>query len=201
MALKGRVTYTQRMAAKEIIQKEYRELCGVVEACADAPSALGEMAEEVVKALKAGCKILCAGNGGSAADALHMAEEFVGRYRGDRLSLPAISLAADPTALTCIANDFGFDAVFSRQMEGLAKEGDLFVGFSTSGNSPNIMRAVETAKTRRLKVCLLLGKEGGSLRGQADVEWIVPSHNTARIQEMHGWAIHTILEVVEAEFV
>ncbi|MEM1058434.1 MAG: SIS domain-containing protein [Verrucomicrobiota bacterium] len=188
------------MGTEEIIQSQYQELCRVVEASKGATGTVAAMADLVVGALRAGGKVLCAGNGGSAADALHMAEELVGRYRGDRRSLPGISLAADATALTCIGNDYGFDAIFSRQVEGLGQPGDVFVGFSTSGNSANIIQAVEASRRLGLKVILLLGKDGGKLKGQADAEWIVPHTDTARIQEMHGWAMHGMLEVVEAAF-
>lgn len=188
------------MSTEEIIQNQYRELCRVVEASKADTAMVAEMADAVLSALQAGGKVLSAGNGGSAADALHMAEELVGRYRGNRRSLPAISLAADVTALTCIANDFGYDAVFSRQIEGLGREGDVFVGYSTSGNSPNIIRAVEAARAKGLKVLLFLGRTGGKLKGRGDLEWIVRHEDSGRIQEMHGWAMHGILEVVEQAF-
>jgi len=188
------------MTTEEIVQSQYQELCRVVEASKDATGTVAAMADVVVEALRAGHKVLCAGNGGSAADALHMAEELVGRYRGNRRSLPGISLAADATALTCIGNDFGFDAIFSRQVEGLGQAGDVFVGFTTSGNSPNIVQAVEASERLGLKVILFLGKDGGKLRGQADLEWVVPHAESGRIQEMHGWAMHSILEAVEHAF-
>ncbi len=147
-----------------------------------------------------GNKLLTCGNGGSAADALHMAEELVGRYRGNRRALPAISLVADVTALTCIANDWNYEAVFSRQVEALGKPGDILVLFSGSGNSANQLKALETAKKLGVKTVAFLGKGGGKAKGQADYEVIVPSNNTARVQEIHTWILHVILEHIEAEF-
>ena len=163
-------------------------------------SPVAAMAEAVVASLRKGGKILCAGNGGSAADALHMAEELVGRYRTDRIALPAIALPADATALTCIANDFGFDHVFSRQIEALGRPGDVLAVYSTSGNSRNLVTAIEAARDRGVKTLGFLGKDGGKLAPLVDLAWIVPAQNTARIQELHTWAMHSILEAVELAF-
>ena len=159
--------------------------------------AVGEM---VVGALKAGNKILTAGNGGSAAESLHMSEELVGRYRTNRPSLPCVSLVADPTALTCIGNDFGFDKIFSRQVEGLGKEGDVLVLFSTSGNADNLSLAQEAARDRGLKVICFLGRDGGAIAGQADIEIIAPGKSTERIQEVHQLLLHLVLDAVEEAF-
>lgn len=148
-------------------------------------------------AILRGHKILIAGNGGSAADAQHIAAEFVGRYEKDRPSMPAIALTVDTSALTAISNDYGFESVFSRQIEGLGQKGDVFIGISTSGNSPNIIKAVQTARQKGVKIILFLGKDGGILRGQGDVELIVPSERTARIQEMHILIGHIICSFVE----
>ncbi|MDZ7879872.1 MAG: D-sedoheptulose 7-phosphate isomerase [Saprospiraceae bacterium] len=144
-----------------------------------------------------GGKILLAGNGGSAADAQHIAAEFVGRFVRERRSLPAIALSTDTSAMTAISNDYGFDAVFARQIEGLGNEGDVFIGISTSGNSPNIVQAVESAREKGLKTLIFSGRNGGILRGSADVEIIVPSDITARIQEMHILVGHIICEFVD----
>ena len=154
----------------------------------------------MVDVLRAGGKVLTAGNGGSAAEALHMSEELVGRFRGNRVSLPAICLAADCTALTCIANDFGYDEVFSRQVEGLAREGDLLVLFSTSGSARNLSRALEQARSQGARTLALLGRDGGALAGRADVELVVPGQATERIQEAHQVVLHIILDAVEAAF-
>jgi D-sedoheptulose 7-phosphate isomerase len=144
-----------------------------------------------------GGKILLAGNGGSAADAQHIAAEFVGRFVRERRSLPAIALSTDTSAMTAISNDYGFEAIFARQVEGLGNVGDVFIGISTSGNSPNIIQAVESARQKGLKVIVFSGRNGGILRGSADVEIIVPSEVTARIQEMHILVGHIICEFVD----
>ena len=154
----------------------------------------------VIDALLAGNKILTAGNGGSAAEALHMAEELMGKYKGNRVSLPAVSLVADCTALTCIGNDYGFDYVFSRQIEGLGKPGDVLVLFSTSGNSVNIKLALEAAHIKGMKVICLLGKDGGVMAGLGDCELIASGEVTERIQEVHQLLLHIILDAVEESF-
>jgi D-sedoheptulose 7-phosphate isomerase len=156
-------------------------------------------ADLLVGTLRNGGKILTCGNGGSAADAAHMSEELVGRYKGDRRSLPAVCLSVDGPLLTCIGNDYGFDAVFSRQVEGLGKAGDVLVTFSTSGNSANIVNALVAAKSAGLKTISLLGKDGGKAKGLSDVDLIVPSLVTARIQEVHTFVMHCWLERIESE--
>lgn len=161
---------------------------------------IAEICRAVIATLKAGGKVLTAGHGGCAAEALHMAEEFVGRFRTNRVSLPAVSLVADATALTCIGNDFGLDQLFSRQVEGLGKRGDILVLLSTSGNAPNLRIALETAHARGMKVVCLLGKSGGPLAGLGDHEIIVKGHATERIQEAHQVLIHLILDAVEEAY-
>ena len=163
-------------------------------------TAFDRISAALLETLRAGGKIMTCGNGGSAADALHMAEELVGRYKSNRRSLPGLCLNADATALTCIANDFGFEEVFARQVEGLSVKGDLLVCFSTSGNSANVLRAFEVARSRGIKTVALLGKDGGKAKGKADFEMIVGSNDTAHIQEAHTLILHALLEVVEHEF-
>lgn len=158
-------------------------------------------AKTIVSALKNGGKILTAGNGGSAAEALHMAEELTGRFRTNRRSLPGLALVADPTALTCIGNDFGFDSIFSRQIEGLGRKGDVLVLFSTSGKAANLVLALEAAKKRRMKVICLLGRDGGALAGRGDHEIIVAGTVTERIQEVHQVILHLFLDAVENNFI
>lgn len=158
-----------------------------------------QVSETLVQTLRSGGKILTCGNGGSAADASHMSEELVGRYKGERKSLPSICLSSDGPLLTCIGNDYGFDSVFSRQIEGLGRPGDALVAFSTSGNSENIRRALNSAKERGIKTISLLGKDGGKCRGLADHEIIIPSAVGARIQEVHTFVMHWWLERVECE--
>jgi D-sedoheptulose 7-phosphate isomerase len=156
-----------------------------------------EIAARVCDAVMHGHLLLTCGNGGSATDAQHLAEELIGRYRGNRRALPAVSLAADVSALTCIANDFGYDAVFARQLEGLGKPGDVLVCFSTSGNSPNITAALRAARAAGVFSIALLGKDGGAARALADLPLVVQASDSARIQEAHLQVLHYICEVVE----
>lgn len=154
--------------------------------------------EEIRRALQGGHKLLTAGNGGSAADAMHLAEELVGRFHKERPSLAAVSLCGDATLLTCIGNDYGFDQLFSRQVEGLGRTGDVLVVFSTSGKSANILRALQVARARGLKTIAVLGHDGGAARGLADHEIIAPSNVGARIQEVHTFILHSWLTHIEA---
>lgn len=166
---------------------ETRKLAGTV----------GKAAEAVKKVLSAGGKILVCGNGGSAADAQHFAAELVGRYEKERAGLPAIALTTDTSVLTAVGNDFGFAKIFERQVEALGKKGDLLVAISTSGNSENVLLAAKAAKKRGMLIVTLLGKGGGKMKGIGDVEIIVPSGNTARVQEMHCMVLHLICSAVE----
>ncbi len=156
--------------------------------------------EWFVQTFKQGNKILFSGNGGSAADAQHLAAEFVGRFEKERIALPAIALTTDSSNLTAIGNDYGFDKIFSRQIEGLAQEGDLFIAISTSGNSQNILEAVNACREKSVKTIGFLGKDGGKLAKRVDLPLVVPSDNTARIQEMHIMMGHMICELVENEW-
>jgi D-sedoheptulose 7-phosphate isomerase len=176
------------------------ELVVVLAATRGMSSWIDRTAEVLVAVLKNGNKVLTCGNGGSAADALHMAEELVGRYKLDRRPLPAICLAADPTLLTCIGNDYGFEKVFSRQVEALAQANDIVIAFSSSGQSANLLGILETVRNKGAKSIALLGKSGGAMARKADYEFIVPSNETARIQEVHTLVLHTWLERIDAEF-
>ena len=150
-------------------------------------------------ALEKGRKILICGNGGSAADSQHMAAEFVGRFVKERQSLPALALTVDTSLLTAVGNDYGFDCVFSRQVEGLGQEGDVLIAISTSGNSANVVKAVKTAKEKGIYVIAMTGENGGILAKESDLCLAVPSQVTARIQEMHIMIIHMICEIAEAD--
>jgi len=161
---------------------------------------IAAICDRIIRALKDGRKVLTAGNGGSAAEALHMSEELIGRFRENRRSLPAVCLAADSTALTCIGNDYGFDRIFSRQVDGLGAEGDVLVLFSTSGKAPNLKLALESASTIGMKIVCLLGRDGGVLVGQGDNEIVVSNNATERIQEAHQVLIHLILDEIEHAF-
>ncbi|MCY7351410.1 MAG: D-sedoheptulose 7-phosphate isomerase [Cytophagaceae bacterium] len=148
-------------------------------------------------AIAGGRKIMACGNGGSHCDAMHFAEELSGRYRENRRALPAIAIS-DPSHLSCVGNDYGFDAIFSRYIEALGQPGDVLLGISTSGNSANVLRAVEAARERGLSVVLLTGKDGGKLAGRADVEIRVAHQGYAdRIQEVHIKVIHTLILLIE----
>lgn len=155
-----------------------------------------KVAKELADVFTKGNKVLICGNGGSNCDALHFAEEFTGRFRGDRKALPAIAIS-DSSHITCVGNDYGFDYIFSRGVEAYGKEGDMFLGISTSGNSPNVIKAVEAAKKLGMKTCVLLGKDGGKLKGMCDYEFIIPGKTSDRIQEIHMMILHIIIEGVE----
>lgn len=157
-----------------------------------------KLAEQFAQTFQAGNKIIICGNGGSACDAMHFAEEFTGRYRKDRKALPVIALA-DASHITCVGNDFGFDEIFARGVEAYGKPGDWLIGISTSGNSGNIIRAIEVAKSNNLQTLALLGKQGGKLKGQCDAEFIVPAMTSDRIQEVHMMILHIIIEGVERQ--
>lgn len=147
--------------------------------------------------LQAGNKLLVCGNGGSAADAQHLASELTGRFIKDRRPLAAIALSTDSSALTCIGNDYGFDDVFARQVQALARPGDCFIGISTSGRSPNVLKAAAAAREAGAKVVGLLGRDGGPLLAESDLAIVAPSDVTARIQEVHILVIHTLCGLIE----
>ena len=144
-------------------------------------------------------KTILAGNGGSAADAQHIAAEMVGRYGFDRPSLPSLALTTDTSALTAIGNDYGYDQVFSRQLEGMGQDGDLFIGISTSGNSQNIINAFNSAKEKNITTVALSGRDGGEMAKLADIALVVPSDSTPRIQESHILIGHIICDIIEKE--
>jgi len=161
-------------------------------------------AEEVARAAelltatlaRRGTVLLC-GNGGSAADAQHIAAELTGRFLRERPGLPAVALTTDSSALTAIGNDYGFDRVFARQVEALGRPGDLLVAITTSGSSPNVLRAIHAARSRELAVIGLLGRDGGAARALCDVALVVEADATARVQEVHSLAAHILCEAVD----
>jgi phosphoheptose isomerase len=153
----------------------------------------------VRECLKAGGKLLVCGNGGSAADSSHIATEFTCRLKEDRRPYPAIALSADGALLTAIANDYGFQEIFARQVQAFATPGDVLIALSTSGKSRNVLSAIEEARRREMKTIAFLGKGGGFTAGAADIDLIVGSDSTARIQEMHKFLLHVLCEVVETE--
>lgn len=162
---------------------------------------LNVIAKLIIESIENGGKILTAGYGGSAADALHMAEELTGRFKKDRQSLPGLSLTADPTLLTCISNDYGFDHIFSRQVQGLGKPGDILIIFSTSGSSNGLKLAIEEAHRNGLKVVSFLGKTGGCIKDLSDHQIIINSNETAHIQEAHTVILHLLLYIIDDHFV
>lgn len=179
-------------------QQSLDELASLIVDCTQIIPVVDASGVVILEALKNGNKLMTCGNGGSAADALHLAEELVGRYSRERRALAGLCLNADPTAITCICNDYGYEHVFSRAVEALGKPGDVLVGFTTSGNSANVIRAFEAATKLGITTILLAGKDGGSARGSCDHEIIIPSQNTARIQEIHTLVLHQWLEAVDA---
>jgi len=164
-------------------------------------AALGPIVQEaaglIAATLSQGGKLMLCGNGGSAADSQHIAAELTGRFVNDRPPLAAVALSTDTSALTCIANDYGFDDVFSRQVAAFGRKGDCLLAISTSGNSRNVLRAAETARAAGVRVIGLLGKGGGALRPLCEVAIVVPSTTTARIQEAHIFIGHTLCALVE----
>ncbi len=141
--------------------------------------------------------IFWCGNGGSASDSMHLSAELIGRFKKNRRALKSISLSGDPVSLTCISNDFGYSNVFCRQIEGLGTRGDILVAITTSGNSRNILKAINKAKKKKLYVISLLGNNGGLCRGKGDLDLIIKSKSTARIQEMHILIGHILCELIE----
>jgi D-sedoheptulose 7-phosphate isomerase len=182
---------------EELFRAELAQALGTLQALGALVEPLERAVEIVSEALDSGCKLLTCGNGGSAADAGHLATEFVIRFQQERPSLPAISLCESGSTLTAAANDYGFDHVFERQVRGLGKPGDVLVAFSTSGNSRNIIRAIEAAKELGMKSISFLGKGGGFTRGLADVELVVNSDATARVQEAHLFLYHCLCRMTE----
>lgn len=158
-----------------------------------------ELARRCVELYRGDKKTILAGNGGSAADAQHIAAELVGRYGFDRPSIPSLALTTDTSNLTAIGNDYGYDKVFSRQLEGMGQENDIFIGISTSGNSVNIITAFESAKKKNIFTVALTGRDGGKMAEMADIALVVPSNSTPRIQESHILIGHILCDIIEQE--
>lgn len=158
-----------------------------------------DVSQRCVALYRGSNKTILAGNGGSAADAQHIAAELVGRYGFDRPSIPSLALTTDTSNLTAIGNDYGYDQVFSRQLEGMGQEGDIFIGISTSGNSVNIINAFTSAKKKGIMTVALTGRDGGEMAKIADVALVVPSDSTPRIQESHILIGHIICDIIEKE--
>lgn len=184
--------------ASERARVRLRELARLAEASAEAlPDEIADAARLVHEVLRSGGTLFFCGNGGSAADAQHIATEYVVRYMRTRRAMAAIALTTDTSLLTAAGNDLGFDQVFSRQVEALVRPGDLLVIHSTSGNSPNVLRAAEAARAKGARVLALTARDGGALRALADLAIVVPTDRTDRAQEIHLMVQHVICELVE----
>ncbi|MDW3196354.1 MAG: D-sedoheptulose 7-phosphate isomerase [Cytophagales bacterium] len=160
---------------------------------------IDEVAQTIISALNSGGKVIACGNGGSHCDAMHFAEELTGRFRGDRRSFPAIAIS-DPSHITCVGNDYGFEEIFARYVQGIGTEKDVLLGLSTSGNSPNMVRAFEEASARGMKTVALTGRDGGKLAGMTDHEIRVPHQgHSDRIQEVHIKVLHVLILLIEKQ--
>jgi D-sedoheptulose 7-phosphate isomerase len=194
------VTPTKEQMMKQTIEREFQLHLETIQAVMNNMEAdLEKAATLVVEVLKRGNKVLLCGNGGSAADAQHIAAELVGRYKIERRGLPAIALTTDTSALTAIGNDYGYKRIFDRQVEALVNEGDLLIGISTSGDSLNVLSALLLAKDMGAKTLGFTGKGGGKMNYACDVNLVVPSDDTPRIQEMHILFGHIICQIIDDE--
>lgn len=183
----------------DLIKESYTTTYNLLKKFIDLPENLANteaVGQTLATIFQAKGKVLICGNGGSATDAMHFAEEFTGRFRDHRRALPAIALA-DPSHITCVGNDYGFEEIFARGVEAYAHSGDMVIGLSTSGNSPNVIKALEKAKEIGCTTVALLGKDGGKLKGKCDYEFIIPGKTSDRIQEIHMTILHIVIEVVE----
>lgn len=185
---------------EELIAKRIKESIDVKKGLlndSDFLDILSRLSEAIANAFRKGQRLILCGNGGSASDALHFAGEMVGRFQLERQAWSVIVLNSDVATMTAVANDYGYDNVFARQAEGHVREGDVFIGISTSGNSENVYRAIKTAREKGAIVGALLGKDGGRIKDAVEYPLVVPSNCTARIQECHILLIHIICEIVE----
>ena len=180
------------------LQDSIRAACSIFESLQELAQPIGRAADSMVDCLCAGRKLLVCGNGGSAADGADFSAEFGCRFVTDRRPYPALNLAQGGSLMSAIGNDYGFDEVFARQVAGLGQRGDVLVAITTSGNSKNILRALEEGKARGLTTVALLGRDGGPAKGLAEIELLVRSETTARIQEAHKFLLHVICGLVDA---
>jgi D-sedoheptulose 7-phosphate isomerase len=186
---------------QNILQKSVNEHISVASSVSDLLPDIGKVACILIDAFGKGNKLLIFGNGGSASDAQHIAAELVGRFIKERAGLPAVALNTDTSILTSVGNDYGYESIFSRQIEALSKPGDVVMGISTSGNSKNVVKALKIASTLNCQTVGLLGKDGGEIKEITDINIIVPSDSTARIQEMHILIGHMLCEAVDCSIV
>jgi D-sedoheptulose 7-phosphate isomerase len=181
-----------------IYQKNLREAIEVIESLKDFEAGVGTAANWCIEALASGGKLLICGNGGSAAEAQHLAGELMGRYKQNRAPLAAITLGADAAVMTCIGNDYSFDEAFARQLRALGRAGDVLIAFTTSGASPNVLKALAAAKDLGLKTVAFLGRDGGEAGKLADCALVVRHWDTARVQEGHQFLMHALMDAIEA---
>ncbi len=185
---------------ENIIGNNFREMADVLQRFIDDDSNIGKIrdaASIMIEALGNGNKIISCGNGGSMCDASHFSEELLARFRGDRIALPAIAIS-DPAYITCVGNDYGFDQIFSRYIEACGRKGDVLLGISTSGNSEDVVKAVEMARQKGMKVVVLTGKSNGKLTAHCDVDICTPPTKFSdRAQEIHIKVIHTLVQLIE----
>jgi phosphoheptose isomerase len=184
-------------SSSEILKSAIGSANETLRSLVDLDVQVAKAADLITNCLRAGNKILACGNGGSAADAAHFATEFVVRFAHDRPAYPAIALTSDGGLLTAAGNDYGFEEIFARQIDAFGVENDLLICLTTSGKSENVKRALQRAKARKLKTIAFLGRDGGSTIGMADVDLVVKSESTARIQEAHKILLHVLCEIVE----
>lgn len=188
------------MSKTEVVRKNFLEAKAVLDAVLSNEKLLNDISAAsglMVDSVNAGGKIISCGNGGSMCDAMHFAEELTGRFREDRKAIPAISIS-DPSHLSCVANDYGYEFVFSRYVEAIGNKGDVLLAISTSGNSKNILHAIDAAKQKGMKVVGLTGKDGGKMAGLCDIELRAPHSDYAdRAQEVHIKIIHSLIQLVE----
>lgn len=184
----------------DLIEKEWNEHKKTLEASEILKGQIARVGEILCECLKNGGKILICGNGGSAADSQHFAAELSGRYKKERKALAGIALTTDTSALSAIGNDYGFEFVFSRQVEALGSKNDVLIGISTSGKSPNVLEAFKKAKELKLQCIGLSGKGGGMMNEACEYNLVVPSDDTARIQEMHILIIHVLCQIIDESF-
>ena len=189
-----------RSITDEIIKDEILGHLNTIELLNQLTEEINTIAKKIIKVFKKNKKILISGNGGSAADAQHFSSELIGRFEKERNSLSAISLSTDPSAVTAISNDYGYEYLFSRQIEGLGNKGDMLMVLSTSGNSLNLINAVKIAKRKGIESIGLLGMDGGYLKGLVDFDITIKSNKTARIQEAHGLIIHIICKIIDYKY-
>lgn len=189
----------EHLSTSQVWKNSLQEAQAVLNTFVNNPDLLAkcdEFSRMLIELFRGNGNLFVCGNGGSHCDAMHFAEEFTGRYRKDRAPLGALALG-DSSHVTCVSNDYGFTEIFSRQLRGLARDGDVLVGLSTSGNSENVIRAFSAAKEMGVRTIALLGRDGGILKAMADLAIVVPANTSDRIQEIHIKLIHTVIETVE----